>query len=1068
MFHVKSETPYILFSGENSIVIDSNSALSKIPRFRCISTIIMSSRIKSFYRYVPILLIFISGGFVYSAIAQNSGFVRIGTDQGLSQSSVYGIAQDQLGYIWIGTADGLNRYDGKEIKTFYHDPKGSQSLPDNFIRYLISGRDHVLFMSTNAGLVRYQQTTNTFQLIDSVKGLPDFQKSIYHSQLLEDEEETVWSVGFLGLFSLKKGENKLTHHPVPDEISGSAENISTILQVGDELFLGTPGRILAFDKDSGSFSIASTFEDGTTPILLTSDQRGRIWFTFQEKGSLWVADVEQNETGYVASVPEQVKEYPFSGIHFMKEVSAENFLIGTHDDGLIRFTPGKNPVIRAQFVYDSTDPASISMDAVTRILVDRDGLIWVGTDSGGLNMKDENDRPFKHYSSNHTSPFRIHDNMIKSLFFEGDDLWYGTYDKGFGNLNLKTGDLNYWEYKESHPALSIWHISRYDSESLLMGSNFGLHFVNENSGKMETFPHMKADSFKLPVQRIVDVVRSGDTLWTATNYGFKIFDLRTEQWGNPPEYLDSEILKSSIEVIEKSDQTLLLGSYSNGFYRINLREKTVEKFRNDPDNNESLSHNSIKTILRTSDNEVWVGTISGLNKFNQDEQTFRRWTTSDGLPNDYIYGLMEDKRGYIWISSNKGLTMFNPDTNSFKNFTVSQGLQSMEFNTNAYAGNQEGKLVFGGINGINGFSTDSVRTSTNPFPIILTGLYADNEPVEIEKEAAFLSEVTLERGQKNITFEFQSIAFREIDDVNYSYMLEGFDKFWTESGRYNFARYTNLPAGTYRFRAQNLRAAELSPVTELSVIIKVVPTIWNTWWFRFIITVFILVGVAIFIRLIVRSRMEKQRIALEKKAEIERERNRIASDIHDEVGSSLTRISLLSELIRTQKDDTEKNSKRIEEISTNATRVLSNLDEIVWALNPQNDSTARFVDYIIEFVSEYLQDFEISLRIDAEENMQEVELGTEVRHDAFLCIREALTNVVRHANASMVTLHIFESDKKMNVKISDNGCGFKPENVDYFSNGLKNMGSRIQKYGGKVEITSEIGLGTSVLLEIPT
>jgi signal transduction histidine kinase len=119
-------------------------------------------------------------------------------------------------------------------------------------------------------------------------------------------------------------------------------------------------------------------------------------------------------------------------------------------------------------------------------------------------------------------------------------------------------------------------------------------------------------------------------------------------------------------------------------------------------------------------------------------------------------------------------------------------------------------------------------------------------------------------------------------------------------------------------------------------------------------------------------------------------------------------------------------------------------------------------------VSEYLKDFEITLRIDAEENLREVELGTELRHDAFLCIREALTNVIRHANASMVTLRIYEFENKIKVKISDNGCGFKPENVNDFSNGLKNMCSRFQKYGGKVEITSEIGLGTSVLLEIPT
>lgn len=642
---------------------------------------------------------------------------------------MFGLAQDELGYIWIGTADGLNRYDGHEIKTLYRDPTIAQGLPDNYIRALTTSQNHQLYLSTNLGLVRYDLIKNHFFRIPEVEGNPQTHPPSF-DEIIEDRDGVIWTVGEGNLFSVHN--DTLLLHQFRQIKNHQPILFNSLIDACEGLILGSSSGLYSFSKTSSAFTAIQTPQLSGELFVLLEDQEKQLWFTDNSgRIGMMAADRKTLRTFELPSLS--------TSITAMAEIEPNRFLMGTLSEGVVEFTPEASEMFPAFYKHDPLNPASLSFNVITRIIKDREGLIWIGTDSGGLSMLDLRKKSFRHLSMQPGSTPRLHNNMIKEIYLEEDQdvLWYGTLDHGPGKISYNNGNPEAVKLLNDNQDFSVSYLSRINSGELILAGNDGVHIYNETSGKLNSFGHPPVISQTYSFKHINDAEIVNDTLWIAANYGVILFDIKRRRWIDDSNRVLPIMQSQHGVMIQKIDNLLFLGTYSSGLMIQDLTTNKLIQLSHNPADPESISHNSVKTVTKSRDGFYWIGTIYGLNRWHPSSDKVMRVTTENGLSNMYIYGVLEDDQEYLWISSNGGLSMYHPEHKTISNFTMADGLQSMEFNSNAYSKNETGLMAFGGLNGINVFHPDSVRAETKIYPVVLTGLRIDNRPF-LSDHTAFL------------------------------------------------------------------------------------------------------------------------------------------------------------------------------------------------------------------------------------------------------------------------------------------------------------------------------------------
>jgi signal transduction histidine kinase/sugar lactone lactonase YvrE len=365
-----------------------------------------------------------------------------------------------------------------------------------------------------------------------------------------------------------------------------------------------------------------------------------------------------------------------------------------------------------------------------------------------------------------------------------------------------------------------------------------------------------------------------------TSRGLYIFDPVAETFtlfafskDEPAPFSEDQIMT----VTQDSIGNLWVGTFDNGLFKLNRALNANTHYKNQSDTLTSLSNNSILVIHQDSNETIWVGTIGGgLNRYNVDKDTFTRFTEKNGLPNDVIYGILEDEDGNLWLSTNFGLSRFNPATQTFRNYTANDGLQSNEFNQNAFTKSRNGFMYFGGINGFNVFKPSEIRNDPAPPPVVLTGLSSQDGQslLEDNQTTEYLKEVTIRWPQDSFEFEFVSFAFQQPNKNQYSYKLEGFDASWNQIKSKRIGRYTNLPGGTYTLRLRGSNSDGVWNQNGQSIKIIIVPPFWETWWFRALVVLGLGVSIAGGLRWRVKSvesrNRELERVVQKRTADLEK------------------------------------------------------------------------------------------------------------------------------------------------------------------------------------------------------
>ena len=773
-------------------------------------------------------------------------FERISVEQGLSQSIVFAILQDRLGFVWFGTRNGLNRYDGRTFTIYRHDPEDASSLSDSAITTLYEDQAGVLWVGTFAGgLNRFDRAAGTFIHYEHEPGNP---ASLSHNNvyaIYEDKEGELWVGtygGGLDRFEPDTESFVRYQHDPGDSNSLSDDVVYTIHEDSSgALWIGTQNGLDRFDKATGVFrhyQYDPDDADGLShPIVMSvcDDRAGNLWVGTYG-GGLNKLDRTSGTFTQFRHNPDDPHSLSDDTIFSVYVDQRDRLWVAT-ESGLNRFDPVTATFERHR--NNAGNPNSLSSDRVWTIYQDRAGVLWIGTFGGGVNKFNPSTEAFKHYLRDPDNSNTLSDNYVSAMLEDRNGLlWLGTQSAGLNRFDRVTGTFTHFKHDPRDPS----SLGGNDVESLYEDRSGVLWIGTEDGGlnRFDPSTEMFQQYRRFPdaPYGLSDVVRAiceddSGALWVGTAAGLDKLDTATGTFRtlrhvpDDPTSLSYDIV---LALYKDREGALWIGTEGGGLDRFNQETETFTHFRHDPEDPRSLSHPVVLVIYEDRQGTLWIGTAGGLNRLDRSGGQFSSYRTQDGLPSDVIYGILEDDQGNLWLSTDNGLSRFDPIRETFHNYDVSDGLQSNGFNTRAYFKGARGEMFFGGVNGFNAFFPQQIKENSNRPPIVVTAFKKGNQTVQAD--LADGQAIELSFTDRFISFEFAALDYAAPEKNQYAYMLEGQDKEWIETGTRRHVDYTNLRGGKYIFRVKGSNNHGVWNEVGTALYITVTPPFWETWWFR--------------------------------------------------------------------------------------------------------------------------------------------------------------------------------------------------------------------------------------------
>ncbi|MGC3959220.1 MAG: triple tyrosine motif-containing protein [Verrucomicrobiota bacterium] len=512
---------------------------------------------------------------------------------------------------------------------------------------------------------------------------------------------------------------------------------------------------------------------------------------------------------------------------------------------------------------------------------------------------------------------------------------------------------------------------------------------------------------------------------------------------------------------------------------------------------DGLVENFILSLCCETNGTLWIGTLDmGLCRF-QDGQ-FRTIGIGHGLPANTIYHIEDDQLGNLWFNSPIGVFRISKaqlhacaDGDLAKldvlAYGKAEGMATLAgtggFTPSGFRA-PDGRLWFSTARGIAVINPKAARPNPVRPPVWIEEILVDGQPAVINRdfpshsgagqEVVKRSSVVLQPGRRQVDVQFTGLSFTSPERVQFKYRLEGLDPDWMEGGLRRRVTYSFLPPGEYTFHVIACNSDGLWSEAGDSLTIIMLPHFWQTWWFRTGLMVASIAAIAGVFYLESRRRLRRKLERIARERELERERSRIAQDIHDDLGASLTRIGMLSQSAAGDLDDLPRATSSLNQIYDTARDLTRAMDEIVWAVNPRHDTLDSLTNYIARFAHDFLSAAQIRCRLDAPTQVPELTVRSEVRHNLFLAFKETLNNAVKHSGANEVLVTFELRPAGLKLRVSDNGVGFDSNSRRSSAGdrvisgyGIAGIHRRLEQIGGKVEIVSTLGLGTRVELFVP-
>ena len=848
------------------------------------------------------LLIFLNtvSFFAYSQVPDLK-FERIGTDAGLSQSNVTCILQDSRGFMWFGTRDGLNKYDGYRF-TVYKNIEGDQkAISNNFITSVIEDKKGDLWIGTwGGGVDRFDREKNLFVHYSGVLS------NEFINDLRLDHTGKLWiGTDGGGLFRFDPGTRSILHfmHDPRDPRSLGDNDISTIFEdsqrrlwagsVNGGLNLLNPEHdgFIHFrhdPKDSSSLS-----SNNVSKIL--EDHLHRFWIATQG-GGLDLLESPAGKFRHYRNEPHNSSSLSHNVLLSLTEDDAGNIWIGTDNGGLGILGPDRQKI--RTYKQDDIDNTSLSNNSLHSLYKDRQGNMWAGSYSAGINLYKRNGYGFMHYKHNSRPGSLSNNDVLNILEDSRNNVWIGTDGGGMDLFNRQTGDFTHFRPKEGDPnSISGIYVlcMREDSQGNLWVGTWGdgVTVINKTKDRFRHYKNDPRDSSSLGGNNAYVIAEDRHkNIWIGTyGSGVDLYDgekNRFKHYKHDPANPNSPGSDRVHAMLVDREGILWIGTFDGGLDKFDLNTKIFTHYRHDPARN-SLSNNSVNCIYEDGKGILWIATAVGLNSFDRLTGRFATYSTKDGLPGANIFGILEDDQGNLWVSTNQGLSRFNPRTLNVRNFSAADGLQSNEFKSNACFKSSSGLMYFGGVNGFNTFYPDSIKGIPFDPPLVITGLQIFNKEVPVaagpkdhsplKKDISETKEITLSYKNSVISFEFASLNYISPAKKQYRYMLEGFDRDWTNPDTKRSVTYTNLDPGEYVFKVRGMNLDGNWSPNMASIRLVITPPFWETWWFRLAGIVCVL-GLVISIHRIRLHNVQTHRKALER--QVAERTHQLALSINEE------------------------------------------------------------------------------------------------------------------------------------------------------------------------------------------
>ncbi len=807
-------------------------------------------------------------------------FEELSIEEGLSQTIVYSIAQDNDGFMWFATEDGLNRYDGYHFSIIRHDPEDLNSLGYNHILSIFIDSRGILWVGTfQKGLDRYDSENDIFIHYRSDQDDPSTISNDIVNCIHEDALGDIWIGTDQGLCKLDFSTGTFTSylHDPDDPGSLGADRVMTICHCRDGyIWAGTDGGGLCrLDPRTGRFT--NYFNEPDNPASLPHnsiaalhpDRHGNLWIG-TNGGGISVLDRKTGSFRNYEADPDDPDKLSHPAVFAIHEDSNGIVWLGTNGGGLCRFDPETG--IFLTFINDPNDPTSISYNEIYDIYEDRSGVIWLGTYGGGVNKFDLKRKKFVHFRYDPNGFNSMGHPIVWSILEdEPGKLWIGSHGGGLDLLDRSTGIYTNYRHDPEDPyslSADIVRVVYKDTEGTIwIGTNGGgLCRLDRDTGRFICYRNDPEDHSSISHDQIRSIFDDGaGNLWVGTNGGgLNRMDRETGTftlYAHDPED-PSSISNDFIRVIfEDSDSNFWIGTQGGGLNRMDRETGSFFAYKDDPDDSTSINNDFVFSILEDARGYLWLGTWGGgFNSFDRENEVFTAYTDEDGLPSKSIYGALQDEYGNFWLSSNNGICKFDPREKVCKKYNERDGLQSNEFNGNSFYRAPSGEMFFGGTEGFNAFFPSDIKD--NPFvpPVVITSFSKLNEEVNFDQPLSDIDEIHLTHSDYVFSFEFAALEFSAPDKNHYAYKMEGLDEDWVYTDHEKrFATYTTLPPGKYTFRVKASNNDGIWNEQGASIRIVIHPPFWNTWWFRILVSILV-VGIFLFLY---KRRLQNMRMKIE-------------------------------------------------------------------------------------------------------------------------------------------------------------------------------------------------------------
>jgi signal transduction histidine kinase/ligand-binding sensor domain-containing protein/ActR/RegA family two-component response regulator len=782
-------------------------------------------------------------------------FRHLTIEEGLSQSTVNDILQDQQGFMWLATQDGLNRYDGSEFRIWKTDPDDQFSIGDSYITCLAEGVGDLLWLGTDAaGFGSFDRATGRFTAAGIGGGTDQPGNDFEVTDLVLDQQGVVWvATQRFGL---------IRHDPVPGKqtlyrvgsgaVAGwpSDEVLCVLADAAGRIWAGTAEGLVCLAADTGEIAVYR--HDPADPHSIASD---RVTALYQgSAGELWVGTDRgldrflSPQTGFVHHLAGPGAPLDLSGgeIRTLVEDLTHGLWVGGTDVGLVRYDLGTEKATR--FSADLTRPRSLQNEMIASVALDRSGVVWVGHNLGA-SLLDSHAKQFYHFHRDARVTNTLSNNSVWSICEDvRGDVWLTT-DDGLNVFDPRTGGFRVFRAQDGNPARpssNRFTASREDREgNLWFGYAHGA--LDRYDPRRGTFTQVARDpqgingAPSLQVYAFAEAADGG--IWMGCAEGVQSYDPRTGRYRahyvdpQDPYFVGGFACKA---LITDRQGHLWLGTYGDGVVEVDPVSGRRRQFRHDPQDLQTLTNNTVLCLAEDKRGGIWVGTSSGLNRIDQASGAMLRFTERDGLPNNTIYGIQEDASGNIWVSTNFGLNRLDPQTMTFDHYRAKDGVQSNEFNMGAVHRGRSGRLYFGGINGFNVFYPEQIRNNPYVPPVVITDLRLFNRSVPIGEQSgdrtiltrpiSQTEQITLSNRDYVVSFSFSALHYASPEKNQYAYIMEGFDSDWNEVGNWHHATYTNLPPGHYVFRVRGSNSDGVWNEAGTAVAVTVEPPFWRRAW----------------------------------------------------------------------------------------------------------------------------------------------------------------------------------------------------------------------------------------------